>query len=72
MCRDPDGLLRELFQEDVIGEDVKKSMLVMYNKIKKTGIILSFMRVTNISAIYKGKGEVTDLEFSLLASSDIF
>ena len=33
----------------------------MYNKIKETGIIPSFMRVANISAIYKGRGEVTDL-----------
>jgi hypothetical protein len=26
-CRDPDGLIRELFKEGVIGEDLKKSML---------------------------------------------
>ena len=34
----------------------------MLNKIKMTGYFPSFMKVTNISAIYKGKGEVTDLE----------
>ena len=60
-CRDPDGLIRELFKEEVIGADLKNSMLIMYNKIKETGIIPSFMRVANISAIYKGRGEVTDL-----------
>ena len=53
-CRDPDGLIRELFKEEVIGADLKNSMLIMYNKIKE-------MRVANISAIYKGRGEVTDL-----------
>ena len=61
-CRDPDGLLREIFKEGVIGEDLKSSLLVMLNKIKMTGYFPSFMKVTNISAIYKGKGEVTDLE----------
>ena len=61
-CRDPEGLVREIFQEDIIGDDLKKSLLVMYNKIKKTGIIPTFMRCANISAIYKGKGEVTDLD----------
>ena len=61
-CRDPEGLIREIFKEDVIGEDLKLSMLKMYNKIKSTGIFPEFMKVTNICAIYKGKGEVTDLD----------
>ena len=61
-CRDPDGLIRELFKEGVIGEDLKKSMLILFNKIKRTRIFPSFMRKINISAIYKGRGEVTDLE----------
>ena len=41
---------------------MKKSLLIMYNKIKKTKIIPSFMRIANISAIYKGKGEMADLD----------
>ena len=61
-CRDPEGLIREIFKEDVIGEDLKRSMLTMYNKIKSTGIFPNFMKVTNIFAIYKGKGELTDLD----------
>ena len=61
-CRDPDGLIREIFKEEVLGEDLKKSMLILFNKIKRTRIFPSFMRKTNISAIYKGRGEVTDLE----------
>ena len=47
-CRDPDGLIREIFKEDVIGEDLKVSMLTMFNKMKFTGIIPSFMKFINI------------------------
>ena len=61
-CRDPDGLIREIFKEEVIGDDLRVSMLTLLNKIKDTGIIPSFMRCANISAIYKGRGEVTDLD----------
>ena len=60
-CRDPEGLIREIFKEDVLGENLKKSMLLMYNKIKDTCKIPVFMRLANISAIYKGKEEFTDL-----------
>ena len=61
-CRDPDGIIREVFKEEVFGEDLKRSLLLMLHKIKKTGIIPKFMKVANIVAIYKGKGEYTDLE----------
>ena len=61
-CRDPEGLIREIFKEEVIGENLKMSLLIIYNKIKETGRIPAFMRCANISAIYKGKGEKTDLE----------
>ena len=60
--RDPDGLIRKLFKEEVLGDDLKKSMLILYNKIKATRKIPAFMRIINISAIYKGKGEMTDLD----------
>ena len=36
--------------------------MIMYNKIKKEGKIPAFMRLTNISAIYKGRGEKSSLE----------
>ena len=61
-CRDPDGIIREIFKEEVIGEDLKISLLVMMNKIKDTGIIPSFMKVANIVSMYKGKGDYNDLE----------
>ena len=61
-CRDPEGLNHEIFKEKVIGDDLKRSMLKMYNKSKEEGILPVFMRYENISAIYKGRGEVTDLD----------
>ena len=53
--------MREIFKEDVIGDDLKASLLTICNKIKEFGIIPAFMRKANICAIYKGKGEVIDL-----------
>ena len=43
-ARDPDGLVREIFKTDVIGEDLKVSLLTMLNQIKKDGIFQDFMR----------------------------
>ena len=60
--RDPEGLIREVFKDEVIGEDLKNSLLILYNKIKDNGKIPSFMTYINISAIYKGKGELNDLD----------
>ena len=61
-CRDPEGIIREIFKDEVIGTNLKKSLLILYNKIKQTGIIPAFMRFANIAAIYKGKGEMTCLD----------
>ena len=61
-CRDPEGIIREIFKEETIGDDLKKSMLILFNKIKASGKIPSFMRFTNISAIFKGKGSVLELD----------
>ena len=37
-------------------------MLILFNQIKAKRIFPDFMRRANISAIYKGRGEVTDLD----------
>ena len=52
-ARDPDGLVREIFKTDVIGEDLKVSLLTMLNQIKKDGIFPDFMKKANISTISK-------------------
>ena len=61
-CRDPEGLIREIFKEECLGQNLKESLLILFNKIKETRIIPDFMQTTNISAIYKGKGDVTNIE----------
>ena len=33
--RDPEKLVNEIFKKDVIGSDLKNSMLLMFNKIMK-------------------------------------
>ena len=41
--RDPEGLINELFKKNVIGEDLKKSLLMMCNRLKVEQIIALFM-----------------------------
>ena len=47
-CRDPEGLNREIFMEGVIDEDMKKSMLILFNKVKMLGKLPSFMQKFSI------------------------
>ena len=46
-------MVREIFRPEVIGEDLKISLLAMLNIIKEKGIIPSFMRKANICTIPK-------------------
>ena len=62
-CRDPEGLIREIFKDDVMGTNLKKSLLILYNKIKVKREFPDFIQMANICAtIYKGKGSVNCLE----------
>ena len=61
-CRDPEGIIREIFMEDSIGEDLKKSLLMLCNKVKETRTLPGFMQKTNICAIYKGRGDMLSLD----------
>ena len=58
---DPHGMVNELFKPGVIGKDLFKSILMLFNKIKKTLTIPRFIEYCNIIGIYKGEGEKTDL-----------
>ena len=40
-ARDPEGLVREIFRPQVIGQDLKISMLSMLNTVKTEGIFLT-------------------------------
>ena len=60
-CRDPTGLINELFSTESAGKDLMKSMLMLFNSIKVNNTIPTFMKIADISAIYKGKGSKNDL-----------
>ena len=60
--RDPHGLINELFKPGVIGNDLKKSLLTLFNKIKDNCFIPEFAQWANITSLYKGKGERLDLK----------
>ena len=51
--RDPEGLINEIFKKKVIGDDLKNSLLIMFNKIKEQQIIPLFMNNANITTVPK-------------------
>ena len=60
-ARDPNGWVYELFMDGVIGENLKRSLLHIVNKIKESNKIPEFARMADISTIYKGKGKKSEL-----------
>ena len=59
--RDPNGWLNDLFKDGVAGKNLKISMLKLFNKIKSENFFPAFMRRADVTTIYKGKGERSDL-----------
>ena len=59
--RDPEGYVNEIFKKEVIGDNLKMSMLTMFNKLKKTKTIPKFMNMANITTVPK-KGSRLKLE----------
>ena len=51
--RDPNGWVNELFQDGVIGDNLKFSLLHIFNKIKEVNHIPEFVRMADVSTIYK-------------------
>ena len=51
--RDYAGYINEIFKIDVIGKDLKKSLLMMLNQLKKQNMIASFMNYANITTVPK-------------------
>ena len=60
--RDPHSLINEIFKPGVIGTDLQKSLLMMFNRVKKEFDIPELMQFANIISIYKGKGVKNDLQ----------
>ena len=52
-ARDDEGLLNEIFKMNVIGDDLKKSLLLMFNRLKEKQVIPLFMNYANITTVPK-------------------
>ena len=61
-ARDPNGLINELFKDDVAGKDFKISLLSLLNKIREENFIPDFVQLADVATIYKGNGEKCDLK----------
>ena len=61
-CRDPHGLVNEIFKLKNIGVDLFNSLFELLNRIKTELMIPNFMKYTDIHTVYKGKGERSSLE----------
>ena len=59
--RDPNGWINELFTYGVLGNDLKISLLYIFNRIKQENRIPDFIRLADVSTIYKGKGAKNEL-----------
>ena len=51
--RDPNGMLNELFKENVMGQDMKSAVLQLMNRIKEKFELPEYMQIANISTLYK-------------------
>ena len=60
--RDPNGWVRDLFKIEVAGSQLKKSLLILMNRMKSENYIPAFIRNADVTTIYKGKGDKFDLE----------
>ena len=60
-ARDPNCWINELFKNDVAGLNLKKSLLTLFNKIKAKNHFPDFMKLADVTTIYKGKGGENDL-----------
>ena len=51
--RDSEGFINEIFKKGVIGRDLKKSFLLMFNKLRAKKLIPEFLNFTNITTVHK-------------------
>jgi hypothetical protein len=51
--RDSYGYINEIFKLNVIGKDLKKSLLIMFKKLKANKMIPNFMNFANITTVPK-------------------
>ena len=51
--KDFEGFANEIFKKNIIGINLKKSLLIMFNKLKKNKLIPKFLNVANITTVPK-------------------
>ena len=51
--RDPEGYLNEIFKEGVVGDNLRISLLMMTNKLKKQKLIPKMMNKVNVTTVPK-------------------
>ena len=51
--RDPQGYVNEVFKPDIIGRDLKLSLLFLFNSLKNDNYCPDFMRLSNVTTVPK-------------------
>ena len=51
--RDPEGIDRSIFGMNTVGNDLKLSLLILFNNMKTRGIVPEFMRKATVTTIPK-------------------
>ena len=51
--RDFQGYANEIFKNEIIGSDLKKSLLIMFNNLKRESLIPKFMNYANVTTVPK-------------------
>ena len=60
-ARDPHGLSNEIFRPRVAGKEFKTALLKLLNMMKRKTKVPMKVKWANVTLIYKGKGEKTDM-----------
>ena len=61
-CRDPNGMINELFRPGVIGSDLQIALLDLFNLCKTRMQIPEFLKTSNIVNVWKKKGDKMDID----------
>ena len=59
---DSQGLIYELFRPEIIGSDLFSSLLMFCNNVKSQLMIPEFLTFTDITSVWKSKGQKSDLD----------
>lgn len=61
-CRDPHGMINKIFKPGVIGADLQIALLDLFNLCKSQMQIPDFMHLSDISNIWKMKGDTLNID----------